>query len=62
MRLGKARSIKSKVLELSGACSATMDKKTACAIDKLLKIGGSISMEKQAVKEHSSVLIFEVQF
>lgn len=62
MRLGKARSIKSKVLELSGACSATMDKKTACAIDKLLKIGGGISMEKQAVKEHSSVLIFEVQF
>ena len=62
MRCNKVRSIKSKVLELNGASSATMDKKTACTIDKLLKIGGSISMEKQALKEHSSVLMFEIVF
>ena len=55
-------SIKSKILELSGACCTTMTRKTACAIDKILKISGSISMEQQAVKEHSSMLIFEVEF
>ena len=62
MRLGKGRSVKSKVLELRGACCATMDKKTACAIDQLLEISGNMSMESKAIKEHSSVLIFEVQF
>ncbi len=55
-------SIKSKVLELSGACCATMTKKTACAIDKILKIKGNISMEQQAVREYSSVLIFNIEF
>lgn len=56
------QSIKSKVLELSGACCATMTKKTACAIDKILKTKGTISMEQQAIREHSSVLIFEIEF
>lgn len=55
-------SIKSKVLALSGACSATMNKKVACAIDKILKVSGKMSMEQQAVKEYSSTLVFEVEF
>ena len=56
------RSIKSKILELKGAYSATMSRKTACAIDKILKVKGSLSMEKQAIKEHSSTLVFSVEF
>lgn len=56
------QSVKSKILELSGACCATMTKKTACAIDKLLKISGNASMEQQAVREYSSTLVFEVKF
>ena len=62
MRCSDTNSIKSKSLELNGSYSATMSKKVACAIDKILKIKGSMSMEKQAVKEHSRKLIFEVDF
>ena len=61
-RCNDIQSIKSKILELSGACCATMTKKTACAIDKLLKISGHASMEQQAVREYSSTLIFEIEF
>ncbi|MBQ8818009.1 MAG: hypothetical protein IJZ83_05480 [Clostridia bacterium] len=62
MRCSNANSIKSKTLELSGSCSATMSKKTAIAIDKILKVKGSVSMEKQVQKEISSKLIFEIEF
>lgn len=60
MRCNKA--IKSKVLELNGATSATMSKSVACAIDDLLKISGAVSMEKKAIDEHSHKLIFEIEF
>ena len=60
MRCNKA--IKSKVLELNGASSATMSKTMACAIDELLKISGNISMEKKAIEEHSHKLLFEIEF
>ncbi len=60
MRMKKA--IKSNLLELKGSASATMARATACTIDKLLKIGGKFSMEKEAVKEHNSTLLFEVEF
>lgn len=62
MRCLDGNSIKSKTLELKGSSSATMSKKTACAIDKIMKLKGSLSMEKQAVKEHNSKLIFEIIF
>ena len=62
MRCSNNNSIKSKVLELNGSYSATMSRKVACAIDKILKVKGSLSMEKQAIKEHSRKLIFEVIF
>ena len=60
MRFNKA--IKSTVLELKGASSATMSKKVACAIDNVMKISGKISMESNAVKEFSKILIYEIEF
>lgn len=60
MRCTDKDSIKSRMLELKSASSATMSVKVACAIDKILK--GSISMEKQAIREHNSRLLFEVEF
>lgn len=65
MRCGNDNAIKSKVMELSGAFSATMSQKVACAIDataKKIDGGGSYNMEKQARKENSSKLIFEIDF
>lgn len=62
MRCNISNSIKSKVLELKGSASATMSQKTACAIDTLLSIKGNMSYEKQAIKEHSSKLIFAIEF
>lgn len=62
MRCSKNNSIKSKVLELNCSSSATMSQKVACAIDKILKVKASVSMESKAIKEHSSKLIFEIEF
>ena len=41
MRCSNSNAIKSKILELKGSSSATMSQKTACAIDKILKIKAS---------------------
>lgn len=64
MRCSNQNSIKSNVLELSGAMSNTMSRKIACAIDGLMKgnAKATMSMESQANKEYSSKLIFEVEF
>ena len=65
MRCKSTNSIKSETLELSGASSATMSQKTACAIDGAIgKMGfkASTSMEKQAITENTTKLIFSVEF
>jgi len=62
MRCSEKNSIKSKVLELKGATSATMSTATACAIDGILKAKASVSLEKKSMSEHSRLLIFEVDF
>ncbi len=62
MRCNDIQSVTSKILKLSGASCATMNRKIACAIDKIFKVGGKASMEQQVKKEHSSTLIFEIQF
>lgn len=55
--------VQRKELRLSGSLSATMSKAAACALDDLLGIKkGSISMEAMSAKEHSSTLIFRVEF
>ena len=62
MRCSDNNSIKSKILELKGSSSATMSKKCACAIDKILNIKGSLSMEKQTIKEYNNILLYEIEF
>lgn len=62
MRCSGNNSIRSKVLELSCSSSVTMSQKAALAIDKILKVKASMSMEKKAIQEYSSKLIFEVEF
>ena len=60
MRLKKA--IQTNTLELKGSNSATMSKSIACAIDAIIKVSGSLSMEKQVQKEYSNKLLFEIEF
>ena len=60
MRCSENNGIKSKILQLNGSSSATMSYQTACAIDKLLSVAGT--MEKQAIKESNATLIFEIVF
>lgn len=65
MRCENKNAIKSETLILEGSSSATMSKKTACAIDNAVgKIGvsGNANMEGQALKEERSKLIFMVEF
>lgn len=62
MRCSDPQSIKSTTLELRGTSTTVMSKTAACAIDKILKVGGSLSMERQATKEQSQILIFEITF
>lgn len=65
MRCENPSSIKAETLVLEGTSSATMSKKTACAIDGAVgKIGtkASANMEGQASKEERSKLIFEIEF
>ena len=60
MRCKKA--VKSTSLELSGSSCASMSRSMACAVDAILNVSGTFSMEKQAVKELSDRLIFEIEF
>lgn len=62
MRCSDANSIKSKVLVLQGSSTSSVSRKIACAVDKMVKVKGSMSMEKQSMKEHSSKLIYEIEF
>lgn len=57
--------LRCETLELTGSSSATMSRKAAVSIDGVLKkinFKCSSSMESQALTEHSSVLIFSVEF
>lgn len=65
MRCTNRNSIKSEVLELEGASSATMSQKTATAINYAIgKIGfkTSLDVERLANQEQKSKLIFKVEF
>ena len=54
--------LKYEELTLSGSTSATMTNKAAAAIDGLKGIKGGVSMQSQAMVEHSSELLFIVEF
>lgn len=65
MRCSNPASVKSRILELSGASSATMSRQTAVAIDCMIKgtkVKSSSNMEMQANRELSSKLIFKIEF
>lgn len=65
MRCSDINALQSETLILEGSSSATMSKKTACAIDNAIgKVGvsGKANMEGQASKEERSKLIFRVEF
>ena len=62
MRCSNSNSIKSTTIEISGSNCVTMSTKVACAIDKIANISGSMSMEAQATKEHSTKLVLEIEF
>ena len=62
MKCNGNNAIKSKIIEISCITATTMSQKAAGAIDKLLKVKASMSMEKKVIKEHCSKLIFEVNF
>ena len=65
MRCGNENIIKSKRLELAGAVSATMSLSTAKSIENAIGkigVGGNYNIEKQALKENNSVLIYEIEF
>lgn len=65
MRLEEANTIKSKTLILSGASSATMSKKTACAIDSAIsKLNARVSskIEQGISKEERCCFVFSVEF
>ena len=65
MRCSGDNSLKTETFHFSGASSATMSNKTACAIDNAMgamKIKGNSTMESQVVRENSSTLIFSIEF
>ena len=65
IEMRRKKQIQSRKLELNGANSVTMSKKVACAIDAVFsgsKFKGRLSVEKEAVKEHNTKLIFEIEF
>ena len=56
------RTIKHKTLELNGVYSSSISRKVACAVDKLGALSGKLSLERDAIKEHCSKLLFEIEF
>ena len=62
MRCTNPGRLKYEELRLSGSSSATMSQKAAAAIDGLKGLKGGISMQSQAMTEHSSELLFTIEF
>ena len=62
MRCSTPGRLKYEELKLSGSTSATMTHKAAAAIDGLKGLKGGFSMQSQAITEHSSELLFCIEF
>ena len=62
MRCSGDNSVKSQILEFNCSAQTAMSHKAACAIDKVIKIKASVSLESRSTKEQTSKLIFEVIF
>lgn len=65
MRCKPGNTLKTETLILSGSSSATMSHKTATSIDSAIKkanLGVGVSMGSEAMNEHNSKLVFEIEF
>lgn len=62
MRCSGDYTIKSKSLSFKGSSSVTMSTKSAIAIDAISKIKNGYSVEKRAIKEHSTQMVLEIEF
>lgn len=62
MRCSGDNSIKSRSLILEGSSFASVSKSVAAAVDVIKKFRASASMEQMAAEEHSSKLVFKVEF
>ncbi|MBQ7357711.1 MAG: hypothetical protein IJW65_03135 [Clostridia bacterium] len=65
MRFSSNNVMKTRTLILEGASSATMAQSVACELDAAIKSMGyktSVIFEKKASKEHSSKLIYDIEF
>ena len=65
MRCNNENAIKSKQLKLEGSVSATMSLNTAKSIENAIGkigIGGTYNIEKQAMQENNSKLIYNIKF
>lgn len=65
MRCSSDNTIKTETLVLSGSSCATMSRKTAASIDSVMqksKLGGGVSMDSEALNEHNSTLVLEIEF
>ncbi len=65
MRCSSDNTIKTETLILSGSSCATMSQKTAASIDSAIqkaKLGVGVSMGSEAMNEHNSKLVFEIEF
>ena len=61
-RCNAPNSVKVRNLKISGSSSATMTHKVAAAIDGFKGLKGNFSMQNQVCFEHSSELIFSIEF
>ena len=62
MRCADINSIKSERMELKGSSTEAVSRKIACAVDDILNIKGGFSLESQAIREYSNILIYEIEF
>ena len=62
MRCSGNNVIKHQQLTLRGSASATMSEKSAMAIDAIRKVKGEFEMKNKCIKEHSSLMILDIEF
>lgn len=62
MRCSGNNAIKHQQLMFRGSASATMSEKSAMAIDALRKVKGNFEMQNKCIREHSSLIVLDIEF
>ena len=62
MRCSGSNAIKHQQLTFRGSASATMSEKSAIAIDAIRVVKGSFEMRNRCIKEHSSLMVLDIEF